>query len=161
MCYTGKYNQGRKAMTNLYHLSALGAAYRITKLDPSYHVESSYIVSLKECSCPAGPRPTCRHRQMLPFFLAKGHIADGWMLDWHTRQWRKPLCEDRNGFPIDPPMHPDGHPEWTGKQKQGPHPLPNSEGDSRVILSPSPAEVEHESTASAPSAGPIRRRRIP
>ena len=82
-------------MTNLYHLrSGKAGSYRITKLDEDYQIESSYTVSKHECDCTAGARPTCRHRQMLPFFLAKGHIDNGWMLDWHTRQWRKPLCED-------------------------------------------------------------------
>jgi hypothetical protein len=88
-------------MTNLYHLrSGKAGSYRITKLDEDYQIESSYTVSKHECDCPAGTRPTCRHRQMLPFFLAKGHIDNGWMLDWHTRQWRKPLCEDGEATPI-------------------------------------------------------------
>ena len=88
-------------MTSLYHLrSAAHASYRITKLTDDYEVESTYIVSASECTCPAGPRPTCRHRQMLPFFLAKGHVNNGWMLDWHTRQWRLPLCEDGRAEPI-------------------------------------------------------------
>lgn len=89
-------------MTSLYHLrSACAGSYRITKLDADYSIEASYLVSKHECNCPAGIRPTCRHRQMLPFFLAKAHIDNGWMLDWHTRQWRKPLCEDQGTTFID------------------------------------------------------------
>lgn len=89
-------------MTSLYHLrSGPAGTYRITKLDADYSIEASYLVSKHECTCPAGARGTCRHRQMLPFFLAKAHIDNGWMLDWHTRQWRKPLCEDGREQPID------------------------------------------------------------
>lgn len=89
-------------MTSLYHLrSGKVGVYRITKLDEDYSVESTYLVSATTCDCPAGPRPTCRHRQMLPFFLAKPHIDDGWMLDWATRQWRKPLCEDGRVSPLE------------------------------------------------------------
>ncbi len=88
---------------SLYHLRSIGqsdTSFRITKLDEDYSIEAAYVVSAAECSCPAGSRPSCRHRQMLPFFLAQGHIDNGWMLDWATRMWRKPLIEDGQGQPI-------------------------------------------------------------
>lgn len=56
----------------LYNLKTDGDHYRITKFDNDLEVESSYLTSESECTCPAGHRPTCRHRQMLPILLAEG-----------------------------------------------------------------------------------------
>lgn len=43
--------------------------HRITKFDDDMNVEASYKVTLAGCDCPAGKRPTCRHRKMLPNFI--------------------------------------------------------------------------------------------
>ncbi len=52
----------------------------ITKWSTDGNVEASYSVSDEGCTCPAGSRPTCRHRQMLPYLRP---IADThWFLDW-------------------------------------------------------------------------------
>lgn len=53
----------------LYNLKSADGEWRITKFDDDLNVESSYLVSEKECECPAGSRDTCRHRQMLPIML--------------------------------------------------------------------------------------------
>jgi hypothetical protein len=56
----------------LYSLRSALDDYRITKFDANLDVESSYIISADyphHCECPAGTRPTCRHRQMLPDLL--------------------------------------------------------------------------------------------
>lgn len=45
----------------------------VTKFDSDGNVEASYQVSPEACTCPAGHRPTCRHRQMLTFLFP---IAD-------------------------------------------------------------------------------------
>lgn len=57
------------------------AAYRITKFNDG-EVESSYLTNGSQCDCPAGVRPTCRHRQMLPQMIADGIINTHWFLDW-------------------------------------------------------------------------------
>lgn len=154
-------------MTSLYHLrSGPAGSYRITKLDSDYSIEASYLVSKHECTCPAGVRPTCRHRQMLPFFLAKAHIDNGWMLDWHTRQWRKPLCEDGREVPIDAVRSQ----EDLALTTESPD-IMEAEGDYRnAIEEPVPptrssleAEVERpRGPAPAPSASPsaMKRRKI-
>lgn len=52
----------------------------ITKWDNDGNIEASYSVSMEGCTCPAGHRHTCRHRQMLPDLLP---LADThWFLDW-------------------------------------------------------------------------------
>lgn len=57
---------------SLYNLRTSDGSYRITKFSNDLDVEASYLVSLTECECPAGHRPSCRHRQMLPKMLAVG-----------------------------------------------------------------------------------------
>jgi|SRR5580704_4515061 hypothetical protein len=86
------YKSGEKAM-NLYNCVTANGGYRITKFTHDYEVESSYIVSADGCDCPAGSRPVCRHRTMLPFFIDGEHIDDGWFFIWDTRQWLRPVGE--------------------------------------------------------------------
>lgn len=56
----------------------------ITKFDSDGNVEASYQVSSEGCTCPAGHRHTCRHRQMLPDLrpLADTH----WFWDFDRKQ---------------------------------------------------------------------------
>ena len=69
----------------LYNLKTDGDEYRITKFDNQLNVESSYLLSLSECECPAGSRPTCRHRQMLPEMLAYDMANTGMFYDFETK----------------------------------------------------------------------------
>ena len=87
-------------MTSLYSLRSTPkeGEYIVMKFDPDYEVESVYALSASLCVCPAGHRPTCRHRKMLPLFLAHHHVDDGWFLDWDTRLWRKPLGQVTDGY---------------------------------------------------------------
>ena len=80
-------------MTSLYSLRSTPkeGEFIVMKFDSDYEVESVYALSAGLCVCPAGHKPTCRHRKMLPMFLAQHHVDDGWFLDWDTRLWRKPL----------------------------------------------------------------------
>ena len=57
------------------------SAYRVTKFNDG-EVESSYVTDGVQCDCPAGVRPTCRHRQMLPNMIANDIINTHWFLDW-------------------------------------------------------------------------------
>ena len=65
----------------LYNLRSPGT---ITKWDNDGNIEAQYEVSYEGCTCPAGHRHTCRHRQMLPLLepLANTH----WFLDWDNGQ---------------------------------------------------------------------------
>ena len=65
--------------------------YVITKFSTDLDVESSYTTSIDECECPAGVRPSCRHRQMLPHFIASGHIADDWFFCYDDQTWHQPF----------------------------------------------------------------------
>lgn len=61
--------------------------YVITKFDNDFNIESSYEVSYNVCTCPQSNRPTCRHRKMLPLFLATERIDTNWFLNFETKDW--------------------------------------------------------------------------
>jgi len=75
----------------LYNLKSSDGAWRITKFDNDLNVESSYITSERECGCPAGNRPTCRHRQMLPKMLNVGAEDSGMFYDFDHDQFFEPM----------------------------------------------------------------------
>src|SRR5208282_1159225 len=89
-------------MTTLYSIRSTPAddEFLITKFDRDYNPEGTYALTTSNCSCPAGQKPTCRHRKMLPFFTTTRHIDDGWFFDYDTRQWRRPLLTE---FDLSPP----------------------------------------------------------
>lgn len=74
-------------MPTLYNCRHAGDEYRITKFNSDFDVESSYLCTLEECECPAGHRPICRHREMLPKFIARDHIGDEWCYDYDRGGW--------------------------------------------------------------------------
>lgn len=71
--------------TALYNLRHDGDQYRVTKFDADLNVESSYLMTAEECTCPAGVRTTCRHRQMFPFLLSK--IDSAAFYEFETGHW--------------------------------------------------------------------------
>lgn len=81
-------------MSFLYSCRHDGDQYRITKLTHNLDVESSYLCTFDECECPAGVRPTCRHREMLPRFVERGAISTGWMYDYDRGGWVDNRTED-------------------------------------------------------------------
>src|SRR6266403_2043154 len=74
-------------MTTLYNCHTDGDQYRITKFDSLGNVESTYLCTIDECECPAGFRPTCRHRHMLPRFIAKDAVNSFWFYDYDRQGW--------------------------------------------------------------------------
>lgn len=74
-------------MSNLYNCRHSGDQYQITKFDEHMNVESSYLCTEAECNCPAGHRRMCRHREMLPRFIQRGHVNSSWMFDYDRGGW--------------------------------------------------------------------------
>lgn len=74
-------------MTVLYNCKHAGDEFRITKFNNNMDVESSYLCSFTECDCPAGVRDTCRHRQMLPKFVARKAVDSPWFYDYDRDGW--------------------------------------------------------------------------
>lgn len=72
---------------SLYTAKKANGGYRISKVTDDLEFESSYITTEDSCECPAGHRPSCRHREMLPDFLARGRVGTAWMLDYDNGQW--------------------------------------------------------------------------
>ena len=78
----------------LYNLKSSDGQWRITKFTNDLDVESSYITSLQECECPAGSRPTCRHRQMLPKMLNVGAEDSAMFYDFEHDQFLEPITNN-------------------------------------------------------------------
>lgn len=91
-------------MTALYNCRHDGDQYRISKFDTDLNVESSYLCTLAECECPAGSRPTCRHRQMLPRFIQREAVNTNWFHVYESNEWIG-LSPDTNGDSVD--LSPD------------------------------------------------------
>lgn len=84
----------------LYNLrSGLGPTI-ITKFDDDMNVEASYEVSREACTCPAGVRSTCRHRQMLPFLEPKANTD--WFYCFDDNTWHRPLSDEDEVEPEGP-----------------------------------------------------------
>lgn len=81
---------------SLYNLKSADGNWRVTKFTNDLEVESSYITSLSECDCPAGSRPTCRHRQMLPKMLEVGAEDSPMFYDFDKDQFFEPLVSEAN-----------------------------------------------------------------
>lgn len=81
-------------MTYLYNCKHDGDLFRVTKFDGDFNVESSYLCTLTECDCPAGHRPRCRHREMLPKFIQRGHVGDEWFYDHDRGGWVQGASRD-------------------------------------------------------------------
>ncbi len=85
-------------MTSLYNLRTINNAnaWQVTKFDDDFNVESSYEMTQDDelrCGCPAGVRPSCRHRQMFSQLLDR--VDTAWFLDFDTRAWVDPTGEAR------------------------------------------------------------------
>ena len=63
--------------------------YHIIKFDSSLNPESAYNLGHTICECPAGHRPTCRHRQMLPHLIEK--VDTAWFWNFEAGEWQDPL----------------------------------------------------------------------
>lgn len=105
-------------MPILYNCRHDGDQYRITKFDEDMNPQASYLCTIEECECPAGVRPTCRHRQMLPNFLARGHVGDEWFLDFDRggwvqmgQEWSQHESAQEDTFGYSPAMTALGIPE--------------------------------------------------
>lgn len=85
----------------LYNCFKEADGYRITKFDNDFNVESSYITTEHSCDCPAGHRPSCRHRDMLGVFLKTQRNDSHWFLEWDTKGWHKFIPDEaRKDIPL-------------------------------------------------------------
>lgn len=76
----------------LYTLKLSTPGYSITKFDDDLNPVATYWLSALKCECPAGPRPTCRHRQMLPAMKARANSP--WFYHFESGTWHDPLGQN-------------------------------------------------------------------
>lgn len=88
-------------MSILYNCRHDGDQYRITKFDEYMNPQGSYLTDGEACECPAGVRPTCRHRQMLPKFLQREAIGTSWFYDYDRGGWVQMGDEWAQQEPLD------------------------------------------------------------
>lgn len=79
---------------SLYNCKSDGDHYRISKFTNDLDVEASYLTDGAECDCPAGHRPVCRHRIMLPRFIAKNATAGQWFHNYEQHQWIRAATDE-------------------------------------------------------------------
>lgn len=79
---------------SLYNCKIDGDQYRITKFTNDLEVEASYLTNGRECDCPAGHRPACRHRIMLSRFIAKDATAGQWFHAYEHQQWVRAAADE-------------------------------------------------------------------
>lgn len=80
-------------MTNqdfaLYNIRRGPHGYTIAKFDRDLTLLAAYNTAPDYCDCPAGPRPTCRHRKMLPRMLSR--VDTDAFYCYETNTWSHPL----------------------------------------------------------------------
>ena len=86
---------------NLYNCYSTPQGHRIVKFDSLLPVEAVYNLSQARdskgkpylsCDCPAGPRPSCKHRKMLSAFALAGAVNSDRFLCYETQTWHKPVA---------------------------------------------------------------------
>lgn len=82
-------------MSAVYNLRSSQGGFTVTKFDDDFNIESYYQMTISDgevhCGCPAGARPTCRHRQM--FTQLHSCVDTAWFLNFDTRSWVDPTGE--------------------------------------------------------------------
>ena len=71
----------------IYNCKVEHDCFRVTKFDSDMNVESSYLTDGDHCDCPAGVRPRCRHRTMLPLFKASRATNGEAFYDFEREVW--------------------------------------------------------------------------
>lgn len=78
------------ARHNIYTvLSGTSENWSCVKMNRDWEVEDTYYISkhVSVCSCFAGSRSTCRHRQILSIFLAEGKVDSREAYDFDKQKW--------------------------------------------------------------------------
>jgi hypothetical protein len=79
---------------SLYNVKReVNGEFRVTKFTDDLEIDetagkpASYLTTEFGCDCPAGHRPSCRHREMLPDFVSTHRVDTAWMLDHDNQRW--------------------------------------------------------------------------
>lgn len=89
----------------LYNIRRGPHGYQLGKFDRDLNLLAIYDTDAKHCTCPAGTRPTCKHRKMLPRMLARVNTNEFYC--YETQTWSRPLAQmadEYRGEPKPPPV---------------------------------------------------------
>lgn len=90
-----------------YSMRSHDGGFSITKFDADLNPLDTYQVSPDACTCPAGVRPSCRHRQMLPVFIAADAIDQPMFWSFEEQAWFRLDEPSSEPSPIPEPSQPD------------------------------------------------------
>lgn len=78
----------------LYNLRKTSDGFMLAKFGPDFNVEAVYHLQPQvggyTCDCPAGHRPSCKHRKMLARMIPKADSDEFYC--YETQSWHKPLA---------------------------------------------------------------------
>ena len=145
----------RGIVMSLYNLKSVDGNWRITKFTNDLDVESSYITSETTCECPAGVRPSCRHRQMLPRMLNVGAEDSGMFYDFERDVFLEPIeGEDTQPVIVSPITEDFKIVEYTGTNVATEDEVVSAANESYI----SPPTPIAPSSAHPSISGPLKRR---
>jgi len=86
---------------DIYRIRSTGEnTWEVTKADKDFECSEVYSVSLIQgyynCSCFAGSRETCRHRQMIPEFIAEEAVNTNKWYWFDKRKWIEGPSHDQS-----------------------------------------------------------------
>lgn len=91
---------GKRDIYTVDNFQGQPGIYTVRKFDEGSGilVETYTVSEITEsamvCTCFAGGRPTCRHRQMLRLFQAEERVGQGWMYKYDAKIWVPPQNPD-------------------------------------------------------------------
>lgn len=143
----------------LYNIKTRDSTFICTKFDDDLNpvVGSSYEVSEVACTCPAGQRPTCRHRHMLDIFTTQGAVDQPAFYNYDSGAWY-------DEAPLPPPPTAEEVEAELGAEGPEPESLDEAtlpEGITMITLdSPEKVVDVHNAIADAVGEPRLRRRNI-
>lgn len=89
------------ASKDVYTVSQLGLVFEVKKFDEDFNYLQTYHATEMGqndanmiCSCPAGSKPTCRHRQMARIFEAEEKLGTGEFYHFDKKKWYPALKDE-------------------------------------------------------------------
>lgn len=82
------------AAQDIYTVVQANNLFEVKKFDKDFNFLQQYFVTELGadsanmiCTCPAGAKPTCRHRQMVRLFEAEGKLNTGEFYHFDKKKW--------------------------------------------------------------------------
>lgn len=81
------------------HSAAEGGGWKVLKFDEDFKQTETYLVDLNivACTCMAGYRGTCRHREIVKLFRANDLVGSHRMYNFDKAKWFEPPKDQTEG----------------------------------------------------------------